>query len=48
MIVSVEIGNGITAIAGLFGRISADSSLAVTAGNVENIGRLAKTGDISA
>lgn len=48
MIVSVEIGNGVTAIAGLFGRISADSGLAVTAGNVENIGRLAEPGDVSA
>jgi len=48
MIVSVEVGDGVTAIAGFFGRISADHGLAVTAGDVENIGRLAKTGDMPA
>ena len=47
MIVSVEIGYGITALAGFFGRISANCRLAVAAGYVENIGRLAETGEIS-
>ena len=47
MIVAVEIGHGITAFTGFFGRISANCRLAVAAGYVENIGRLAETGEIS-
>ena len=48
MIVSVEVRDGVAAIAGFFGRIRADRGLAVTARNVENVGRLAKTGDMPA
>lgn len=40
MIVSVEIRDRIIAIAGFFGRISADRGLAMAAWDVENIGRL--------
>lgn len=46
MIVAVEIGYGITALTGFFGRISANCRLAVATGYVENIGRLAETGEI--
>ena len=48
MIVPVEVRYRKTAVPGLFGRISANGRLAVAAGYVENIGRLAETGDASA